>query len=49
MSTQKRRRGNRGTRKLGKIFQMKEENENISFNFYLHMFVLVKTNANTTI
>ena len=36
LSTPKGRRGKRGTKERGKIFQMKEENENISF-------VLVKT------
>ena len=35
MSTPKGRRG--------KIFQMKEEHENISFNFYQQVLVLVKT------
>ena len=32
MSTQKGRRGKRGTNEQGKNFQMKEEDENISFN-----------------
>ena len=43
MSTQNGRRGKCGTMKRGKTFQMKEENENISFNFYLQVLVLVKT------
>ena len=43
MSTQKRRRGKRGTKERGKVFQMKQENENISFNFYLQTLVLVIT------
>ena len=32
-----------GTKEREKVFQMKEENENISFNFYLQVLVLVKT------
>ena len=32
MSTQKGRRGKRGTNEQGNNFQMKEEDENISFN-----------------
>ena len=32
MSTRKGRREKRGTNERGKIFQMKEEDENISFN-----------------
>ena len=43
MSTRKGRRGKRRTKKRGKNFQMKEENENISFNFYLQVLVLFKT------
>ena len=43
LSTRKGRRGKCGTKKRGKIFQMKEQNENISFNFYLQVLVLVKT------
>ena len=35
-------RGKRGAKER-KIFQMKEENENISFNFYLQVLLLVKT------
>ena len=42
MSTRKRIRENRGTKEQGKNFQMKEENENISFNLYLQGLVLVK-------
>ena len=42
MSTREGRRGKRGTKEQGKIFQMKEENENISLNFYLQVLVLVK-------
>ena len=43
MFTRKGRRGKRGTirSERGKIFEMKEENENISFN--LQVLVLVKT------
>ena len=33
MSTRKERRSKRGTKERGKIFQKKEENENISINF----------------
>ena len=33
----------RGTKEQGKIFQMKEENRNISFSFYQRVLVLVKT------
>ena len=43
MSTRKGRRGKHGTKEQEKIFQMKKENENISFNFYLQVLVLVKT------
>ena len=43
ISTRKGRRGKRGTKERGKIFQMKEENENISSNFYLQVLVPVKT------
>ena len=43
MSTRNGGRGKRGTKEQGKNFQMKEENENISFNFYLQVLVLVKT------
>ena len=43
MSTRKRRRGKRRKKARGKIFQMTEENENISSNFYLQILVLVKT------
>ena len=42
MSTRKRIRENRGTKEQGKNFQMKEKNENISFNLYLQGLVLVK-------
>ena len=42
MSTRKGRR-KRGKKEQGKIFQMKEKNENILFNFYLQVLVLVKT------
>ena len=43
MSTPTGIRGKRRTKKGGKNFQMKEENENISFNFYLQVLLLVKT------
>ena len=43
MSTRKGRRGERGTMEREKKIQMKEENENILFNFYLQTLVLVKT------
>ena len=43
MSTPTGIRGKRSTKEGGKIFQMKEENENISFNFYLQVLLLVKT------
>ena len=43
MSTRKGRREKRGTIERGKNFQRKEENENISFNFYLPVLVLVVT------
>ena len=43
MSSRKGGRGKRGTKERGKIFQMKEENENISLNFYQQVLVLVKT------
>ena len=43
ISTRKGRRGKRGTKERGEIFQMKEENENISSNFYLQVLVPVKT------
>ena len=43
MSTRKGRKGKRGTNERGKNVQMKKENENISFNFYLKVLVLVKT------
>ena len=43
MSTRKGRRRMRGTKERGKIFQTKEENENISFNFYLQFLGLVIT------
>ena len=43
MSTQKGRRGKHGTRSEEKNFLMKEENENISFNFFLQVLELVKT------
>ena len=42
-------RGKGLTKDRGKHFQMKEENEKISFNFYKSVFVLVITDANTTI
>ena len=41
MSNQNERREKRATKEQGKIFQMKEENENISFNFYQQIFVLL--------
>ena len=41
MSTRKGRKGKRGTKERGKKFKMKEENENVSFNFYLQVLVLV--------
>ena len=37
------RRKKHGTKGQSKIFQMTEENKNISFNFYLQFLVLVKT------
>ena len=43
MSTRKERRGKHETKEQGKIFQMKKKNENISFNFYPQVLVLVKT------
>ena len=43
LPTRKGRRGKCRTKERGKNFQMKEENENISFNFYLQVLVLVKT------
>ena len=43
ISTRKGRRGKRVTNKQGKIFQMKGEKENISFNFHLQVLVPVKT------
>ena len=43
MSTQKGRRGKCGTKEREKLFQMKEENENFSLNFYLQVLLLVKT------
>ena len=43
MSTQKGRRGKYGKTERGKIFQMTGENENISFNFYLQVLVLITT------
>ena len=43
MFNQKGRAGKRGTKERGKIFQMKEENENISLNLYRQVLVLVKT------
>ena len=39
----RRRRRKRRTKEQGKIFQTTEENENLSFNFYLQVLVLVKT------
>ena len=48
MSTRKERRVKRGTKERQKMFQTKEENENISFNFYLEVLVLV-INTNTAI
>ena len=43
MSTRKGRKRKREIKKRGKFFQMKGENENISFNFYMQVLVLVKT------
>ena len=43
MSTRKGRIGKRGKKEPGKVFQMKDENENISFNFYSQVLVLVRT------
>ena len=43
MSDPKGRRRKRGAKVQEKIFQMKRENENIAFNFYLQVLVLVKT------
>ena len=42
MRTRKWRREKRGTKEWEKIFHMKEENENISFYFYLQVWVLIK-------
>ena len=42
MSTWKGKRGKRGIKELEKVFQMKKENENIRFNFYQQVLVLVK-------
>ena len=47
MFTRKGRRRKRWTKELGKNFQLKEENENISFNFYLQVLVLAKTEMQT--
>ena len=41
-SIRKGRRGKRAKTRGGEIFQMKEENENTSFNLYLQVLVLVK-------
>ena len=43
MSNQNERREKRVTKEQGKNFQMKEENENVSFNFYQQIFVLLST------
>ena len=43
MFNRKGRTKGRGTKERGKIFQMKEENESISLNFYRQVLVLVKT------
>ena len=43
VSTGMGRRRKRGTKERGKIFQIKEEKENISVNFYLQFAVLNKT------
>ena len=43
MSTRKGRREKRGTKERWKSFQVKEENQNISLNFYEQVLVLVKT------
>ena len=44
MPTQKARRGRHETNpKKGKKIQMKQENENISFDFYLHVVVMAMT------
>ena len=43
MSTQKGRRIKHGTKEQVKIFQMKEENQSISFNCYWQLLVLVIT------
>ena len=43
MFNRKGRTKERGTKERGKIFQMKEENESISLNFYRQVLVLVKT------
>ena len=42
MSTLKGKREKRGIKELENVFQMKEENENIRFNFYQQVLVLVK-------
>ena len=36
----RRKKKKRGTKQRGKVFQMKEEKENISFNFYLQVLSL---------
>ena len=43
VSTGMGRRRKRGTKERGKIFQIKEEKESISFNFYMQFVVLNKT------
>ena len=43
MSTQKGRRIKHETKEQGKIVQMKEENQSISFNCYWQLLVLVMT------
>ena len=43
ISTGKGRRSKRGTKEQENTFQKKEENENILFNFYMQILVLVIT------
>ena len=47
MAFRKARKGKRGTKDPGKNFQMKDEDENISINFYLQVLVLVITEIQT--
>ena len=49
VSIRKGRRGKRGKKERGKHFQMKEKNENISFNFYLQVLGTVLASTTTEI